>query len=123
MLPESHHRAYQDLLTLLTEFNTYLIKSDHQEEQTSVKRGFETVSHCFEEQIMKLDNQDMATEVSGRWQSVQTEIKREFQLLTVDILFLASARQQQTRSKRINQIKQHLAKLIGYCQIMLADSK
>ena len=123
MLPESHHRAYQDLLTLLTEFNTYLIKANNQETQTSVKRRFELVSHCFKEQIMKLDNQDLTTEVRGRWQSVQTEIKREFQLLSVDVLFLASARKQQTKSKRISQIKQHLAKLIGYCQIMLADSK
>ncbi|MEL6442256.1 MAG: heterocyst frequency control protein PatD [Cyanobacteria bacterium J06621_8] len=123
MFQASHNRAYQDFLTLLTEFEHYLVQIDAQPEKTAVNRKFQQISRCFKEHIVKIDSQDVAPEILGRWQSVQTEIKREFQLLSVDILFLASARQLETRKQRIGKIRQHLSKLSDYCRIMLNDSE
>ncbi|MEO1005296.1 MAG: heterocyst frequency control protein PatD [Cyanobacteria bacterium J06638_38] len=122
MLPASHDRAYQDFLTLLTEFNNYLVVTDHKIEQSLVNQRFQKISRWYEEQILQLDNWELEAAISSRWRSVQTEIKREFQLLSVDVLFFSSARQQETKFKRIKNIKEHISKLIGYCQIMLHDN-
>ena len=119
MLPASHNRAYQDFLTLLTEFNDWLIITEDQQMQASVNRRFQEISSWFKEHIAELDSHNLSVGISSRWQSVQTEIKREFQLLSVAISFLSAARQKNKQSKRIEDVKQHIAKLIGYCQIML----
>ena len=122
MLPPSHNRAYQDFLTLLTEFDSILVIQSKKNEQSQIKLKFQDLAQWFKQNITDLSPEDLDSLIAPRWQSLQTEIKREFNLLSTDILFLASARQKATQVQRIKSISDRLAKLIGYCQIMLNDS-
>ena len=122
MLPPSHNRAYQDFLTLLTEFESMLVAQSKKNEQSQMRLKFQDLVKWFKQNMSDLSPEDLDRLIAPRWQSLQTEIKREFNLLSTDMLFLASARQKATQVQRINRISDRLAKLIGYCQIMLNDS-
>lgn len=119
MLPSSHNRAYQDFLTLLTDFKSFLGIQSYKNLGSQARSKFQDLDKWFEQHITNLSQEDLESAIASRWQSVQTEIKREFKLLATDILFLSSAREKQTQIKRIDRINDRLAKLIGYCQIML----
>ncbi|WP_319420954.1 heterocyst frequency control protein PatD [Pleurocapsa sp. FMAR1] len=118
MLPASHNRAYQDFSNLLTKFSGFLINSEEQVDQLQLKQKFQHLQSWFDGNIADLESDNLEQDVISRWQSVQTEIKREFKLLATDILFLTSARQSSTLDKRLRSIKGRVAKLLSYCQIM-----
>ena len=118
MLPASHNRAYQKFLSLLKKFNEFLV-NETQVERSKIGHEFQDLARWFEQNIASLDRQNLDTAIAPRWQSVQTEIKREFKLLSTDILFLSSARQNATQTKRLESIGDRLINLVGYCQIML----
>ncbi|MBE9044459.1 heterocyst frequency control protein PatD [Pleurocapsales cyanobacterium LEGE 10410] len=120
MLPASHKRAYQDFLTLLKEFEGFLV-DETQIERSQIQHKFQNLASWFERYIVCLNSENLNTAIAPRWQSVHTEIKREFRLLSTDILFLTSARQNATQTKRIKSIGDRLTKLLGYCQIMLNE--
>ncbi len=109
-------------MTLLTEFKSFLTSQDYKSAPSLTRKRFQGITKWFEQNITDLSQQDLDLAIAPRWQSVQTEIKREFKLLSTDILFLASARQNATQIKRIKSISDRLTKLIGYCQIMLNKS-
>ena len=121
MLSASHNRAYQHFLTLLTGFNNFLLDSDAETDFASVKQNFQNLQQWFDGNIVNLDSQGIEILVVSRWESIQREIKREFKLLSTDILFLASARQSVTRNKRLQSITDRTDKLINYCQGLLKD--
>lgn len=122
MLPASHNRAYQDFLSLLIELKDLLADRTTQTEQSELQRQLTDLTRWYEQKIASLDSDNLKWEIASRWQAVQTEIKREFKLLSTDILFFSSARQNATKSKRLKSIGDRLSKLIGYCQIMLKNS-
>ena len=119
MLPVSHNRAYQDFSSLLIELNRKLASPTQTFNLKLVEQQFQSLAVWYEQNIVPLDSQSLDPAIASRWQSVQTEIRREFQLLSTDILFLASARQNSTQTKRLKSISDRLDKLIGYCQILL----
>ena len=118
MLSSSHLRAYQDFSTLLTTFQGFLDAENERASSERVKQEWEQLRSCFE-QVAGIDVGEVPEAIASRWQSVQTEIKREFKLLSTDVLFFASARQITTQNKRIKSISDRLSKLISYCQIIL----
>ena len=117
MLSSSHNRAYQDFSTLLTRFQSLSVENEEASSER-VKQEWEQLRLCFEQQIAGIDAGEIPEAIASRWQSVQTEIKREFKLLSTDVLFLASARQITTQNKRVKSISDRLTKLIGYCRII-----
>lgn len=122
MLPPLHNRAYQDFLTLLTEFESILVAQSKENEQSRIRLKFQDLAKWFKQNISDLSPEDLDMAIAPRWQSLQTEIKRELNLLSTDMLFLSAARQKATQVQRIKSIRDRLAKLIGYCQIMLNDN-
>ena len=122
MLPASHYRAYQYFLTLLTEFTRVIVVEKQELNLASLKIEFEQLSQWFQAHVVSLSDRQIELAHALRWQSVQTEILREFKLLSTDMLFLASARQDFTQQKRIKSIKNRLSKLTDYCQIMLKNN-
>jgi hypothetical protein len=119
MLSTSHTEAYQDFMTLLTEFKNFLLNSTAKVEKIQIKQMFQNLQSFFNQNIICLNSQNLEPELIPRWVSVQTEIKREFKLLSTDILFLATARQNATLDQRKQSISDRTTKLIDYCQIML----
>jgi hypothetical protein len=121
MLSESHNRAYQDFLTLLIKFRQELSRQEQKNNQFEIKQEFSGLLKWFEQNVAQLSNQDLVSAIASRWQAVQTEILREFKLLSTDMLFLAASRQQTTQVKKLKSINDRLTRLISYCQIMLQD--
>jgi hypothetical protein len=124
MLSASHNRAYQDFLTLLTKFVQFIQKLIAQEQefnQSKLECEFQELSTLFTQNIVPLSDQNLAPAIASRWQAVQTEILREFKLLSTDILFLAASRQPTTQLKKLKSINERLIKLISYCQIILKN--
>lgn len=123
MLAASHHRAYQDFMTLLTTFSQNLAVQEAKNNQSFITQKFQSIAAWFEQNLVPLGTQDIEPAIAHRWQAVQTEILREFKLLSTDMIFLAAARQQATQLTRIKNIDERLTKLISYCQIMIKDLK
>ncbi len=121
MLSASHNRAYQEFVTLLTKLNSLLPNQNCEFVPPQIKPEFHRLTKWFNQNIANLSSEDLEQAIAPRWQSVQTEIKREFKLLTTDMLFLASARSNPSQTKRLKSISDRLHKLTGYCQIMLHD--
>ena len=119
MLSTSHNRAYQDFITLLTNFRNSVIDAERPSNLSQIEPEFEILKQWFEENIVSLDPKGIEPAVAPRWQSIQREILREFKLLTTDTLFLFSARQNSTKTKRLKSIGDRTTKLIGYCQGLL----
>lgn len=122
MLSTLHNRAYQDLITLLTDFQNLVKKSQNKADLPVIKQEFQTFKHWFEQNIISLNHDGIKNAYIPRWQSVQREIIREFKLLTTDILFLASARQDATKNKRFKSISDRLNKLTNYCRGLLDEA-
>lgn len=122
MLPTLHNRAYQDFITLLTDFHNLIKKSQTKNDLPVIKQEFQTFNYWFEQNIISLNHDGIKNAYISRWQSVQREIIREFKLLTTDILFLASARQDATKSKRFQSIENRLNKLANYCRGLLEEA-
>ena len=118
MLSPSHNRAYQDFSTLLTKFQSFLSAENEKASLEQVKQEWNQLRLWFEQQIAGIDVEEIPEAIASRWQSVQTEIKREFKLLSTDVLFLGSARLITTRNRKVKSISDRLSKLIGYCQII-----
>jgi hypothetical protein len=123
MLSRSHNRAYQDFLTLLTELNNLAIDSKNLACQLTITQEFDHLKQWFEQNIDHLDAEGITPVYTPRWESIQREIKREFKLLTTDVLFLNSARQELTKTKRLKSISDRLTKLSGYSQGIIAENK
>ncbi len=121
MLSESHNRAYQEFLILLEKFENDCSDLNLKMPRTSISERFNNLQTSFQQYILPLTDADLDTAIALGWQSVQTEIKREFRLLSTDILFLTSSRQASTIDTRLQSVKARVSKLIGYCKLMLSD--
>ena len=121
MLSESHNRAYQEFFILLKKFQNSCSNLDQKPQNTTIGKDFKQLQASFQQHILPLTDIELDKAIALRWQSVQTEIKREFRLLSTDILFLNTSRQTSTRDAKLQSVNQRIAKLINYCQIMLSD--
>lgn len=122
MLSTLHNRAYKDFMTLLTDFHDFAFAAQNQTNLPAIQEKFKKLEQWFKQNISNLDDEGINIAYISRWQSVQREINREFKLLTTDILFLASARQDATKAKRFNSIGDRLMKLSNYSQGILEES-
>ena len=98
MLSLAHKKAYQEFLTLL---NHWQNSGGNQDKVNEMTKQFSDLQQWFQQEIMTLTDQELDTTVISLWRSLQTEIQREFRLLSTNILFLASSRQASTREKRL----------------------
>ena len=121
MLSESHNRAYQEFSILLEKLENDCSNLDLKTQKTAINEQFKQLQISFQENMLPLTDADLSAAIAPRWQSIQTEIKREFRLLSTDILFWTSSRQASTRDTKLQSVKKRITKLIGYCQIMLND--
>jgi hypothetical protein len=119
MLPTSHNRAYQEFLTLLEQLQRDCIFST-EVNVASLQQEFQAVRQYFEQRIVPLTSEELDESIAPRWQSLQTELRRELRLLTTDMMFLGSSRQPETKDARLQSIGDRLEKISGYCQAMLA---
>ena len=55
----------------------------------------------------------------SQWRSAITEMHRHMRLLMVEMNFVQSARNHQTRQQRLGQIEQRLKQLQGFAQVLI----
>ena len=126
MSSKSHYRAYQEFLTLLSKFQNNCDSFNAASSGTRLQQEFNSsLQQWFQDNIIPLTETELEQAIAFRWQSIQTEIKREFRLLTTDMIFLASSRQITTKEARLKLIGDRLTRLITYCQTistLLIDS-
>lgn len=115
MLSKQHSQAYQEFLLLLQKLQNNFESDTGEIDILSLQKQFPTLQTFFQQQITVLTGQELDPAIATRWQSLQTEMHRELRLLNTDILFLASARQAETRSQRLTAVRDRLQRIIGYC--------
>ncbi len=132
MLSTTHKKAYQEFLNLLNHWQNSGVNPDGEAERgnlaicnhpvdkvNEMTKQFPDLQQWFQQEIMTLTDQELDTKVISLWRSLQTEIQREFRLLSTDMLFLASSRQASTRESRLKTIGDRITRLIAYCQKIL----
>ncbi|MGK7936046.1 MAG: heterocyst frequency control protein PatD [Xenococcaceae cyanobacterium] len=114
MLSMPHSQAYQEFLTLVEKLNDDFFSVEDETELKSLPQQFQTVKAFFQQQIVGLASPQLDEEIATRWQSLQTELYREFRLLDTDILFLISSRQTKTRSQRLKSVHDRVERIVEY---------
>ncbi len=116
MLSKLHKAAYQEFITLLNDWQKICENHDKVLEITD---NHPKLQQYFQQRVITLTEDELDITVLSFWRSLQTEIQREFRLLSTDILFWSSSRQPDTKEKRLKIICDRTNKLIAYCQKML----
>lgn len=120
MLPQSHARAYPQLLEELLLLQQEAIKPEP--DFKVLQETFGRVQQVFQE-IISLPNEGLEPDILWQWQSVQTEIHRALRLLGTEILFLRSSKGVATSDQRLTALRDRLNQLIGYTQVMLGAKR
>lgn len=79
----------------------------------------EAAQQVFQTQVLTLNLDDLDSTIAAKLQSIQTEIAKQFRLLSADVVFLQAARQSATATQRKAQIRDRLTLLRQYCEGML----
>ena len=119
MLSMSHSQAYQEFLTLLEKLQENFSLVNNEIDIKPVQQEFQAVKIFFQQHIMGLATPPLDEAIATRWQSLQTELYREFRLLGTDVLFLASSRQAATRAQRLQSVGDRLERIKGYCNAII----
>lgn len=120
MLPHIYYQRYKNFVTILEMMQqAAAAKPDAQ----SLRQSFLNAQQFFGQQIVSLDNNDLEPADEPRVRSYQTEISKQLQLLSIDVMFLQAARQQQTATLRQNQIHLRLQTLIRYCSAIMEGAR
>ncbi len=111
-----YQKSYQNLRLQLERLQESL--TNFPEEREVFEREFTSLKVLIENDILKLDLENIDLKIRSQFQSISTEIYRSYRLLITDILFLKSARQSALITKRLTIIQDRLNQLIAYCQII-----
>jgi hypothetical protein len=111
--------AYQEFLRLLNNFPSRSLEADFIIDMAIWSEQFKILQEFFTQTIMPLTDDKLDEEAIYRWQSLRTEIDREFRLLNTDMMFLGSSRQATTKLTRAKTIDKRIQNLILYSQEIL----
>ena len=117
MLPPLLHQSYGEFQQLLQQLHAGATNPEL--EVAVLQSGFQDVKGLFESQIANLNGDDLPPDDTSRWQSVQTEIRKQMRLLETDMMFLQVARSSATLQTRLVGVCDRLNTLIQYCQALL----
>ncbi len=108
-----HKKAYQEFLNLLKEFQDQLKVSD----KPILQGIWHDLQQFCQQKIFTLTDDGLDESIIQQWQSLQTEIQREFRLLNTDMLFLAASRQTKTKEVRFKSIRDRITKLAQFANM------
>jgi hypothetical protein len=117
MLPNLYQALYRDLLETLSR----LIELSSQDpwDIAMFKSTLAQLQQLFSTQVLSLNLDDLEPRLEHQVQSFNVEINKQLRLLTVDLLFLQSAKQTTTIAQRLQQVRDRLTTLIRYCTTLL----
>jgi len=121
MLPNLYYQRYQKLSELLKGIQQAAIAPEM--ETPKLRQDVLATQQYFQQQIASLDSHEIHPAVESKMRSLQTEISKQLNLLSIDVTFLQAARQPQTLQTRKQQITQRLQTLLDYCEAILVLDK
>jgi hypothetical protein len=116
-MPPLYQAIYDKILAALQEL-VQLSSPEHWDIST-LKSATATIQQFFQTQILTLNLENLDPKVGHQVQSFNIEIDKQLKLLTVDTLFLQSAKHPETIAQRLKQIQNRLETLIRYCNALL----
>lgn len=111
MLPIDQMLMWQQLFTLLSNLPTDSIL----DLKVSLSRSIE----FFESEILTQNIDSLPDPIAGRMRSYLTESHRLLRLLSIDVMFLATARNPTTTAQRQQSYQEKLDLLLQYCQAVI----
>ena len=114
MLPTEQILMWQQLFTLLSNLPTDSIPE--------LKVSLSNAIEFFESDILTQDIALLPDPIAGKMRSYLTESHRLFRLLSIDVMFMASARNPITIQQRRQAYQDKLDLLLEYCQAIIHKS-
>ena len=121
MLPQIYYQRYKNFAMMLLQLQQ--AAAGAKPDAPTLRQSFLKAQQFFQQQIVSLDDSDLEPADESRVRSYQTEISKQLQLLSIDVMFLQAARQQQTATVRQNQIHLRLQTLISYCSAIMEGAR
>lgn len=85
----------------------------------AVTEAVAAMTQQFQQGVLKLNAVAMDEAIALRIQSIQTEISKQLRLLSMDTMFLKTARQPETSQQRRQQMADRIDLLLRYCEAIL----
>ncbi len=130
ILPNAYLEKYQQLSGLIMQLENVLqnsplvmlgVEENCQKLQDFYqKQIFPLGEEIFTEDLTENTGLEVSPEVASRWRSLHTETHRSIKLLALDLSLLKAARSPQIQQTRTQGMRDRLATLTSYCQVLLA---
>ncbi|BAU41375.1 heterocyst frequency control protein PatD [Leptolyngbya sp. O-77] len=82
---------------------------------------FNRLQTQFQQQILTLDLSGLDGTIAAQVSALHTEMAKQLRLLSMDLLFLQTARQPETTRQRTEQMGDRLRLLMRYCDAVLGE--
>ena len=119
MLPDSYRQRYQHLRQSLERLQATIAQPDF--DQSALKTDALTVQQFFEDQVRSLDLEALDPISGQRSHKFHVEINKQLRLLTIDVMFLQTAKQSATSQQRSGQMGDRISTLLRYCDALLEE--
>lgn len=117
MVPDSHRLPFLELQRALQDVKQAVAAAPG----SVLEPSWITVQRIFQEQILPLDVAPLDLTMAGKVQSFTIEINKQLRLLSMDVMFLKTARQSVTAEQRRQQMGDRLELLMRYCEALLEE--
>ena len=111
MLPTEQILMWQQLFTLLSNLPNHSI--------TELKASLSKAIEFFEAEILTQDIDRLPAPIAGKMRSYLTESHRLLRLLSIDLMFIATAHNPATIEQRRQAYQDKLDLLLQYCQAVI----
>lgn len=118
MLPDPYHQSYSVLRQSLQDLKA--IQRQDKSLGSQIQPKFQTIQQVFQH-CLNLSLDELEPAQAAQVQSFQTEINKQLRLLSMDIMFLRSARQSTTANQRQQQMSDRIDMLMRYCDALLNE--
>lgn len=82
---------------------------------------FQRLQAQFQQQVVTLDLSGLEGAIAAQVSSLHTEMAKQLRLLSMDLMFLQTARQPETVRQRTEQMGDRLHLLMRYCDAVLGE--
>ncbi len=113
MLPTTQILIWQQLLDLLSDLPV--------EAPTDLQARLARAMALFESDLLSQNVDDLPEPIAGKMRSYLTESHRLLRLLSIDAMFLATARSPIMRQQRLQAYQEHLTVLQQFCQAAIGN--
>lgn len=119
MLSDPYRQTYQIFQECLEQLQAQ-IQADSLE-LARFQTTFQEAQTQFQQKVLTLELTELGSAQASKVQSIQLEINKQLRLLSMDLLFLRTARQPATVQQRQAQMGDRLTLLKSYCTALLGD--